>query len=96
MKATETILKYILGAMLLGATGSSLAVSLGRMQGATIVGRPFDVTLMAQFDSAEGLAAVCVSADVFFGDAQIPSNRVRIVTAAGARAGDALIRIQGS
>ena len=94
MKATETILKYILGAMLLGATGSSLAVSLGRMQGATIVGRPFDVTLTAQFDSAEGLAAVCVGADVFFGDAQIPSNRVRIVTAAGARAGDALIRIQ--
>lgn len=94
MNATETTLKYILGAVLLGATGSSLAVSLGRMQGATIVGRPFDVTLTAQFDSAEGIAAVCVAADIFFGDAQIPSNRVRIVTVAGAKTGDALIRIQ--
>ncbi|NMM05062.1 hypothetical protein [Polaromonas sp.] len=94
MNATETTLKYILGAVLLGATGCSLAVSLGRMQGATLVGRPFDVTLTAQLDSAEGLSGVCVAADVFFGDAQVPENRVRILTSAGAKAGDARIRIQ--
>jgi hypothetical protein len=94
MNATETTFKYILGALLLGATGSSLAVSLGRMQGATLVGRPFDVTLTAQFDSAEGLSAVCVAADVFFGDAQVPENRVRVVTGAGSKPGDARIRIQ--
>jgi hypothetical protein len=94
MNATETTLKYILGAALLGATGSSMAVSLGRMQGATLVGRPFDVTLTAQFDSAEGLSAVCVAADVFFGDAQVPENRVRIVTGAGAKPGDARISIR--
>ena len=94
MNATETTLKYILGAVLLGATGSSLAVSLGRMQGATLVGRPLDVTFTAQFDNAEGLSAVCVAADIFFGDEQVPADRVRIVTGAGAKAGDALVRIQ--
>jgi hypothetical protein len=94
MNATETTLQYILGAVLLGAACSSPAVSLGRMQGATLVGRPFDVTLTAQFDSAEGLSAVCVAADVFFGDSQVPENRVRIVTGAGAKPGDARIRIQ--
>jgi hypothetical protein len=94
MNATETTLKNILGAVLLGAACSSPAVSLGRMQGATLVGRPFDVTLTAQFDSAEGLSAVCVAADVFFGDSQVPENRVRIVTGAGSKPGDARIRIQ--
>jgi hypothetical protein len=94
MNATETTLKYILGAVLMGAACSSPAVSLGRMQGATLVGRPFDVTLTAQFDSVEGLSAVCVAADVFFGDTQVPENRVRIATSPGGKAGDARIRIQ--
>lgn len=94
MTASDKTLKYILGAVLLVATGSSLAVSLGRMRGATLVGRPFDATLTAQFDGAEGLSAVCVTAEIFFGDAQVPESRVRIVTSAGARPGDASIRIQ--
>jgi hypothetical protein len=94
MTATETTLKYILGAVLLTGAGSSLAVSLGRMQGATLVGRPFDVTLTAQFDGTEGITAVCVAAEVFFGDAQVPDNRVRIATSPGSRGGEARIRIQ--
>jgi hypothetical protein len=94
MNATETTLKYILGAVLLTGAGSGLAVSLGRMQGATLVGRPFDVTLTAQFDGAEGLTAVCVAAEVFFGDAQVPETRVRIATSSGLKSGEARIRIQ--
>ncbi|HAL38231.1 MAG TPA: hypothetical protein DCP03_08995 [Polaromonas sp.] len=94
MKVTETSLKYIFGAVLLGAAASSLAVSLGRMRGAAIVGRPFDVTLVAQLSGSEGFSAVCVSADVFFGDNQISPSRVSTGTAVGANANEALIRIR--
>ncbi|MGH6638999.1 MAG: type IV pilus assembly protein FimV [Polaromonas sp.] len=94
MRAAETSFKYLFGALLLGAAANCLAVSLGPMRGATIVGRPFDVTLAAQLDASDGLPAVCVDADVFFGDSQLPPSRVRVVTAAGASAGEALIRIR--
>ncbi len=94
MKAAVTLLqKYTLGALLAGVTVSSFAVSLGRLRGAAIVGRSFDVTLTAQLNASEGLSAVCVTADVFFGDSQVPPNRVRVATGPGAGAGEVLIRI---
>ncbi|NMM08783.1 MAG: hypothetical protein HHJ16_00695 [Polaromonas sp.] len=94
MKVTEILLKYLLGAVLLSATTSSLAVSLGRMRGATILSRPLNVTLPVQFNESESRASACVSANVFFGDSQIPPSRVSTVIEAGAKATEALIRIQ--
>lgn len=94
MTTLATPLKFILGAALLGVTASSLAVSLGALRGSAIIGRPFDMGVTAQLSGAEGLAAVCVSADIFFGDSQIPPNRVSIATVAGAKAHEALIRIR--
>lgn len=94
MNPTESPIKYLLGAFLLSAAASSSAVSLGPMRGATVIGRPFDVTLTTQVDPSEGLAALCVAADVFFGDNQLPSNRVRISVDKGASAREALIRIR--
>jgi len=94
MNPTESPIKYLLGAFLLSAAAGSSAVSLGPMRGATVIGRPFDVTLTTQVDPSEGLAALCVAADVFFGDNQLPSNRVRISVDKGATAREALIRIR--
>ncbi|MEP6771827.1 MAG: hypothetical protein ABI893_08525 [Polaromonas sp.] len=94
MKLAEKPLKYFLGALLMGAAAHSVALSLGRVRGATLVGRPLDVTLSAQLEGSEGLAAVCATADVFFGDSQVAQNRVRLVTAQGANASEALIRIR--
>lgn len=94
MKFAEKSLKYLLGALLMGAAASSLAVSLGRMRGATLVGQPLDVTLSAQLDSTENLSSVCVAVDVFFGDTQVSPAKVRTATSAGAAAGEALIRIR--
>lgn len=94
MTTAATSIKYMLGAVLLGATGSSLAVSLGAMRGAAVVGRSFDMSLTAQLADAEGLSSVCVSADIFFGDNQLPPGRVSIATVAGVKAHEALIRIR--
>lgn len=94
MKPAEKHLKYLLGALLMGLAANSLAVSLGRMRGATIVGRPLDVTLTAQLDSPDNPSSFCFSADVFFGDSQVSSDRVRILSSPGAGAGEVLVRIR--
>lgn len=94
MKFAEKSLHFVLGAVLVVATADSLALSLGRMRGATIVGRPLDATLSVQLDASEGLASVCAAVDVFFGDGQVPASKVRTTTSAGPGAGEALIRIR--
>lgn len=95
MKLAKKPVKYLLGALLMSAAVHSAAMSLGRIRGATLVGRPLDVTLSAQLDGTETLSAACVAVDVFFGDTQIPEGKVRIVTSQGA-SGEALIRIRTS
>ncbi|WP_092127822.1 FimV family protein [Polaromonas sp. YR568] len=94
MKFAEKSLRIVLGVLLMGAAANSLALSLGRMRGAAIVGRPLDATLSVQLDASEGLSAVCAAVDVFFGDSQVSSSRVRVATSASPTAGEALIRIR--
>lgn len=94
MKFAEKSFHFVLGVVLIGAAANSLALSLGRMRGATIVGRPLDATLSVQLDASEGLASVCAAVDVFFGDGQVPPSKVRTTTSAGSGAGEALIRIR--
>jgi hypothetical protein len=95
MKFAEKSLPFVLGALLMAAAANSLALSLGRMRGATLVGRPLDVTLTARLDGTEGLSAACVAADVFFGDSRVAQDKVRVVTSQGV-SGEALIRIRTS
>jgi hypothetical protein len=93
MKFAEKSLKYLLGALLMGLAANSLAVSLGRMRGATLVGHPLDLTLSAQLDGSENPSSVCVAVDVFFGDSQVSPDKVRIATSPGA-GGEVLVRIR--
>jgi len=94
MKFAEKSFQFVLGAVLMGVATNSLALSLGRMRGAAIVGRPLDATLSVQLDASEGLFSVCAVADVFFGDSQVPASKVRAAISAGPNAGEALIRIR--
>ena len=96
MTLAEKLPKYVFGALLLGVTANTFAVSLGRMRGTAIVGRSFDVTLLGQLGSNERLSALCVDAEVFFGDNHILPGRVSTVLAAGATAGEVLIRVRTS
>jgi hypothetical protein len=92
-KFAEKPLKYLLGALLMGLAANSLAVSLGRMRGATLVGHPLDLTLSAQLDGSENPSSVCVAVDVFFGDSQVSPDKVRTATSPGV-GGEVLIRIR--
>jgi hypothetical protein len=94
MNQTKSSVKLLLGAFLLSAAAGSLAVSFGSMRGAAIVGSPLDVTLTTQVDPSAGLSALCIVADVFFGDNQIPSSRVNISVERGVTASQALVRIR--
>ncbi|WP_411882340.1 FimV family protein [Polaromonas sp. YR568] len=94
MKFAEKSLKYLFGALLMGLAASTLAASLGRIRGAAIVGRPLDVTLSVQLDSSENLSSVCVATDVFFGDGQVASDKVRALASQGSNATEVLVRIR--
>lgn len=94
MNQTESPVKILLGAFLLSAATNGLATSFGPVRGAAIVGSPFNVTLTTQVDPSAGLSALCIAADVFFGDSQIPPDRVRISIEKGASVNQALVRIR--
>lgn len=86
----------VLGSLLVAPGANSSAASLGRVSGATILGRPLDIAIPVQLAAAEDLSSVCVSAEVFFGDNELSSGQVLATVSQGARAGEAVVRIRTS
>lgn len=80
--------------MLLGAVSGSMAVSLGRSSGATLLGRPLDVSVQVDLDSADAGAPACVEADVFYADDRIAPSRVQASLERTVGSQDARIRIR--
>lgn len=80
--------------MLLGAVSGSMAVSLGRSSGATLLGRPLDVRVQVELDAADAGAPSCVEADVFYADDRIAPSRVQASLERTAGSQDARIRIR--
>ena len=80
--------------MLFAFVSSSMAVSLGRSSGATLIGRPLDVTVQATLDSADPNAQHCLEADVFYADERQDRSRVRTSVERSGSGPDALIRIR--
>jgi len=51
------------------------AFTLGRVQGAALIGRPLEVTIQVQLNPGQSITSACFAADVFHGDTrQNPSN----------------------
>lgn len=80
--------------MLFGAVSGSMAASLGRSSGATLLGRPLDVSVQVGLDSADAGAPSCVEADVFYGDDRIAPSRVQASLERTTASRDARIRIR--
>jgi len=80
--------------MLFGAVSGSMAVSLGRSSGATLLGRPLDVSVQVEPDPGDASAPACVEADVFYGDERVAASRVQASVERTAAAQDARIRIR--
>lgn len=67
-----------MGALLLGASMGSAALSLGRIQGAAWIGKPLNVQIQVQFDTDEDQQIECLDAQVFYGDTLLETGRVAV------------------
>ncbi len=54
------------------------ALTLGRVQGAALIGRALDVTIQVQLDPDQSITSACFEADVFHGDTRQNPSRVRV------------------
>ena len=88
---------FLLPCLLLLAAANSAAMSLGRLRGAALVGRPLDMSIQAVMDAKDDIASLCIDAEVFYADTKIDKSRVR-VTAEKVVAGsqDVVIRVRAS
>ncbi len=73
----------ILGLLLLVSALDTFALTLGRVRGAALVGRPLDLTIAAQLAPDEASGTLCVEADVFHADTRQDGSRVRVVVEPG-------------
>ena len=69
--------KRTLATLFLLTALQSQALTLGRIQGAALIGRPLAVSIGVQFDPAESLTSACFEADVFHGDTKQDPSRVK-------------------
>ena len=84
------------GCILLSTAVGGQAATLGRHSGAAVIGRPLDVRVQALLGADEDLGALCVQADVFYGDSQVSPGSVRTVAQKAAPDAEATLRIQAS
>lgn len=84
------------GIVLIGAAIDSGALTLGRLQGAALLGRPLDVLIAVQQAPDEDITGLCFEADVFYADVKVDASRVRVKLDAGSQAQMQSVRISSS
>ena len=87
--------KIIAVALLCVAFGSE-ALTLGRIRGAALVGRPLDVMVPVQIDAGEDASSLCFDAEVFHADTRQDASRVRVVVETSAQPHMVNVRILSS
>ena len=94
--AVKKIFFAISGLLLLTAS-SGMAMSLGRLNGAMLIGRPLDMSVQAVLDAQEDASSACLEADVFYGDSKLDKSRVRVTLEKSASTSQqALVRIRSA
>lgn len=87
----------ILFCLLLLTAASSKAMSLGKHSGATLIGRPLDISVQAVLEAQDDAANLCLEADVFYADNKLDKSRVRVTLEKPSSATQpALIRIRSA
>lgn len=85
---------WIVGVALLACASTAVALSLGRVRGAVLLGRGLDLSVQTLLEAQEPLPeANCIAADVFYGDLRVSPNSVS-VSAERSAAGEARIRVR--
>jgi len=57
---------------------ASMAMSLGRLNGAALIGRPLDMSVQAVLEPQDDASNLCMEADVFYADNKLDKSRVRV------------------
>jgi pilus assembly protein FimV len=70
--------KRSLALLILLASLDSQALTLGRIQGPALIGRPLAVSIAVQPDPGQSLSSSCFEADVFHGDTRQDASRVKL------------------
>lgn len=95
----KTCLKHktkLVGIALLCLALGSQALTLGRIRGAVLVGRPLDVAVQVQLDASESAASLCFEADVFHADTRQEASRVRVRVEPTAQTQSVQVRVLSS
>lgn len=96
MKPLPTIKGTALAFALLALAFDGSAATLGRMQGAALIGRPLNLSVPVQLGEGEDLAQPCLEADVFHADNRQDPSRVRVTLEPAAEPHSAVVRIVSS
>ncbi|MEN9398524.1 MAG: hypothetical protein RLZ81_3054, partial [Pseudomonadota bacterium] len=96
MKPLLTIKETVLAFALLALAFDGSAATLGRMQGAALIGRPLNLSVPVQLGDGEDLAQPCLEADVFHADNRQDPSRVRVTLEPTAEPHGAVVRIVSS
>jgi hypothetical protein len=88
---------HLLGSgLLLCATGSALAITLGPNTHSAVLGQPLDISVRLFLDAGDNPEALCLDADVFYVDKQLDKSRVQVTAEKSAHAQESLIRIRAA
>ena len=93
MKPPSTIRSAVLGIGLLAFAFGSGAATLGRMQGAAVIGRPLELSVQIQLGEGEDTVSPCLEAEVFHADNRQDPGRIRVTFQPAAQAQSGLVRI---
>jgi pilus assembly protein FimV len=85
--------KRSLALLILLASLDSQALTLGRIQGAALIGRPLAVSIAVQPDPGQSLSSSCFEADVFHGDTKQDASRVKLRLEAAASGQGSILRL---
>jgi hypothetical protein len=85
----------ISAALLLGSTCSE-ALTLGRVRGAALLGKPLDLSVLVQYAADEDVSSACFEADVQYGDTPLERSRISVTTQPGSQPNSQVVRITSS
>ncbi len=80
MASHRKYLFAILGVATLSVATSSFALNLGRAKGTVFLGQTLQLVVPVQMEAGEGASALCVEADVFYGDTRQDASRVAVAS----------------
>ena len=82
-------------ALLLASVDSS-ALTLGRLHGTALLGKPLDVSIQVQSAADEDISSACFDADVRYGDTPLEHGRINVKAAAGSQPNTLMVRVSSS